>query len=83
LIDKNSFWDKFRISKKELYVKKKKSQKIARHGVLKTSREDRGKEISEWNKGNQRQDLNPHPWIKRGFLSTPADKLTPYPPKMH
>jgi len=67
--------------KRELYVKKKKSQDMG--GVLKTSCEDRDKEISERNEGNPRQDFNPHHSIKRGFLPPPADKPTPYPPKIH
>jgi hypothetical protein len=46
------------------------------------SGEERDKEISERDWGNPRQDLNRHPSIKRGFLPPPADKPTPYPPKI-
>jgi hypothetical protein len=45
-IDKNSLWDELNIQEKELYVKKKKAQDMG--GFLKTSCEDRDKEISEW-----------------------------------
>jgi len=72
--------DELSIQKTELGVKKKKSQDVG--CFLKTSCEDRDKEISERNEGNPRQDLNPHQWIKRGFLPPPADKPTPYPPKI-
>ena len=79
--DKNSLWDELNITKKELCVKKKKSQDMG--GFLKTFWGDRDKEISERDWGNQRQDLNPHQWIKRGSLPPPADKPTPYPPRIH
>jgi hypothetical protein len=44
-IDKNSLQDVSTVQKKELYVKKKKSEDMG--GFLKTSCEDRDKEISE------------------------------------
>jgi hypothetical protein len=44
--DKNSLWDGLNIQKKELYIKKKKSQDMG--GFVKTSCEDRDKELSKW-----------------------------------
>jgi hypothetical protein len=44
--DKNSLQDVSTVQKRELYVKKKKSQDMG--GFLKTSCEDRDKEISKW-----------------------------------
>jgi hypothetical protein len=64
-MDKNSLWDELNLQEKELYFKRKKSQDMGR--LLKTYCEDLDQEISEWDEGNPRQDLNPHPSTKRVF----------------
>ena len=62
-IDKNSLWDELNMPKKELCVKKKKSQDMG--GFLKTSCEDRDQEISERDWDDSRQNIHAHPSIKK------------------
>ena len=61
--DKKSLQDGSNIQERELYVKKKKSQDMG--GFLKTSCEDRDKEILERDWDDSRQNIHAHPSIKK------------------